>query len=204
MPTNVTGEFGIDKVTGANVVPYDNSTTGLPNTVQGAIDAAAIKQVPQVTTTGTAAIDFTNLPTHAKRIKVHFLGFGTGSNSPPSIRLGGSSGVVTTGYAGSSSVTLDSTNVLSGPHGVSFLLCPSTSFWNSSVVFSGSVELNRGFGNASNFWFISGVLGRDGTGTTYQIGGRINVGEALTTIRILAADGTTALDKGIVGITLEA
>lgn len=147
-------------------------------------------------TATTTIVDFTSIPSWAKRVTVMLDGVSTSGTSPLLFQLGDSGGVEGTGYTGVSSAiygatptTISSTggfpvnvnlasNVTSGA--VVFTLL-SGSTWTASGILSGVV-------NSAQTAFVSGVKALSGS---------------LDRIRITTLNGTDTFDAGTINIMWE-
>jgi hypothetical protein len=143
------------------------------------------------------SIDFTGIPSWAKRVSLLFNGLSTNGSSAPRIRLGTSEGFITSGYLGS---CLGITN---------------TAF--SNVSFSAGFDINDGatsaatrFGiftficmDTNNNWVLSGSQSQGNTTATSLINGIISLSGTLTQIKITTVNGTDTFDAGSVNIMYE-
>jgi hypothetical protein len=150
----------------------------------------------QNSTSGTS-IDFTGIPSWAKRITVMFNEVSTSGSSNPIIQIG-STTVSTTGYK---SVGSNITNAAS-PTGASattgLLLAGATS---STSVFSGIASISIISGN---LWVFESLLGRSDAATTMTGGGiSPTLGGALDRIRITTVNGTDTFDAGSINVLYE-
>ena len=148
----------------------------------------------KASTSGTY-IDFTGIPSWAKRITVMFNGVSTNGTSNIQIQIGNGT-IVTTGYVGS---TTDTEGAGSG-----------------SVNYSAGILLNNSgvatytrYGAilftlvGSNIWTVNGTLGLSNLGRTSVIGGGITLGGALDRVRITTVNGTDLFDAGSINILYE-
>jgi len=148
----------------------------------------------QASTSGTS-IDFTGIPSTAKRITVMFSGVSLSGSSQFLIQLGTSGGVTTTGYSGFgirySSSSLGAGNFTTG-----------AGFANlTATTYSGSIVFTNISGNT---WTWAGQLG---TPNSSELGGAtsggINLGAVLTRVRITTANGTDTYTAGSINILYE-
>lgn len=148
-----------------------------------------------VTASGTS-VDFTSIPSWAKRITVMFSGVSTNSSGVIQVQLGDSGGFEITGYAGQTWQANTSNATLST--GFSF---GTTSSAGSLV--HGSVVLTL---IGSNLWTCFGVLGRVTGGDTLVTGGSKTLSDQLTQVRVIAsATGSPSdtFDAGTINILYE-
>lgn len=151
----------------------------------------------QNTTSGTS-IDFTGIPSWAKRITVMLNGVSTSGSSDLLVRVGTTTGIETTGYTSSISAVLSTSIAAYGATTAGFFV--STTDSASSVV--GAVSL-VGFG--ANAWFYCGTIQRTGGSTVLT--GAVTGGKALSgtldRIRLTTVNGTDTFDAGSVNIMYE-
>lgn len=171
---------------------------GLPN---GTVTPSTLSQpmtlgTAQNSTSGTS-IDFTGIPSWVKRITVMFAGVSTNGSSSPMIQLGTSGGVQTSGYSCTSS------SVNAGTAGV-------TAYTTGFTVRAGSAASSFiGFltisllDSSNGTWVCSGVLGDNGTTSTYTVGGIRVLSGTLDRVRITTVNGTDTFDAGSINILYE-
>ena len=145
-----------------------------------------------VTTTAVTAIDLTGIPSWAKRVTLMFNGLSTNGTSAPRIRLGTSSGFVTSGYLGSclGNATTSVSNV---------------SFSLGFDINDGATAAATRFGiftficiDTSDNWVLAGSQSQGNTAATSVINGTVPLGGTLTQIRITTANGSDTFDAGSV------
>jgi hypothetical protein len=149
----------------------------------------------QASTSGTA-IDFTGIPSWARRVTVMFNGVSTNGTSVVQVQIGAGS-VTTSGYAaagGSSSAGAAPT-----------VLQPTTGF---PIVADGNAAYTRGgslvlLSVGSNIWAASGVGGETSGGRWWTSGGSITLSGTLDRVRITTVNGTDAFDAGSINIMWE-
>ena len=180
--------------------------------VVGSVAASAVGQIPfstdgatytptakivsgtAVASTSGTSVDFTGIPSWAKRITVLFNAVSTNGTSLINVRLGTSGGVVATGYAcigsgiGSGVGTTDS----------------STGFiFDNGIAAGSSISATCIINNLSgNIWLFTAGSRRDGA--NQGIGnGQVTLSGTLNRIRITTAGGTDAFDAGSINILYE-
>lgn len=145
-----------------------------------------VQMAAQNSTSGTY-IDFTGIPSWAKRITVMFNGVSTSGSSPYIIQVGNGS-IVTTGYTS-----------------IAFALTNTTGFYantnlSASVFSSGFIVLSN-LGNS--VWVESGVVGATGGNTPTSSSGSISLAGTLDRIRVTTVNGTDTFDAGSIGLIYE-
>jgi len=148
-----------------------------------------------VASTSGTFIDFTGIPSWAKRITVLFNSVSTNGTSLIQLQLGSGS-IVTTGYSSSGSVV--ATGVGSSSSTTGLLTSGGTSD-AAGTLRSGVITLAHVGGN---LWVMSSVLGET-TATTRFGGGSVQLGGALDRVRVTTVNGTDLFDFGSINIMWE-
>lgn len=149
----------------------------------------------QNSTSGTA-IDFTSIPSWVKRVTVMFNGVSTNGTSSIRTQLGTSSGIVSTGYAGTCSFSGSS-----GAGGAVFSSGVDTYADNTaSVIRRGSLIFSVISGNT---WIVTGIICSDVSSFTMQLAGSVALPSTLDRIRITTVNGTDTFDAGSINILYE-
>ena len=159
-------------------------------------------ETTQLTTSGTS-IDFTGIPSWAKRITLSLTAVSTTGTSNVVLRLGDSGGIETNNYLGASTFVGPSTNIGSYAHssttGFNFLgTTPSA----NTVDFHGSLTLTL-IEASSNTWSCMGNLARTDVIQVNQIAGSKALSATLDRIRITTVGGTDTFDAGKANILYE-
>ena len=177
------------------------STTQLATTafVQGELTSRQrFLQVAAVATTSGTAVDFTGIPSWAKRVTVMFGGVSTNTTSLKLLQLGDSGGVETTGYtSGASNNTSNSSNLVTSTSG--FVLSVLANSTNAETMFGAIVLTNL----SSNTWVAQGAFHMP----TYTVGNFVAGGKTLSStldrIRVTTVNGTDTFDAGSIGLLIE-
>jgi hypothetical protein len=146
------------------------------------------------TATGTA-VDFTGIPSWAKRVTVMFSGVSTNGTSGLLVQLGDSGGIENSGYQSwglGVSTTPVTTAAIST---VGFNVAGNT----AADTISGQISISLLSGNtwcASGSFYFSSARG----GST---GGAKTLSDVLTQVRIATTNGTDTFDAGTINITYE-
>ena len=152
----------------------------------------------QNSTSGTS-IDFTGIPSWAKKITVMFSGVSTNGTSVPIVQLG-SGTVATSGYT-ASATGFQTTNLL-----VSAVYTSGFPFGADNVItylMSGTIIFTN---MNSNTWVGSLVGSANNVGTggrTMHGGGYVILSGILDRIRITTVNGTDTFDAGTINILVE-
>ena len=192
--------------TSGEIVLQNNGTTRLTVNASGVtiptlssttIAGGVITLGTAVASTSGTAIDFTGIPSWAKRIAVMFNGVSTNGTSSYTLRLGtGSTTYATTGYAGLCGFT-------SGLSSSSFSTAFVIGILPSAASLSyGIITLQRLSGNTWVETSTLGIPGGDNIGTSVG-GGAVTLSGTLTAIRITTASGTQTFDAGTINIQYE-
>ena len=147
----------------------------------------------QATTSGTS-IDFTGIPTWAKKITVMFNGVSTSGTSSPIIQIGSGS-VETSGYL-SSAATLTNAGAVAvasytAGFGIGSLLAANTISGHITLITLGS-----------NIWTVSGSV-KQSTTIISSFAGDKTASGTIDRIRLTTVGGTDIFDAGSVNILIE-
>jgi hypothetical protein len=146
-----------------------------------------------VASTSGTSVDFTGIPSWAKRITVMISGVSTNGSSAVQLQLGDSGGIENTSYLGTTGSTGGATQFSAG-----FLFIGSASA--ASVVFQGALTLTNISGNA---WACSGVIGRSDSAQVSSVGGVKELSATLDRVRITTVNGTDTFDAGSINVMWE-
>lgn len=162
--------------------------------------AAQIQASVAVASTSGAAIDFTGIPSWAKRITVMFAGVSTNGTSAPIVQLGDSGGIEPSGYVGGAASIVHSANPVVSNYTTGFGIAGSVT---AATVWHGAMTISL-VDAATNTWAASWSGGLSTpTLTTVQGGGSKALSAALDRIRITTVGGTEVFDAGLVNILIE-
>jgi len=175
-----------------------NRTLTLPDT-SGVLNAqgTAIQMATAVVSTSgstATAIDFTGIPSWAKRITVTFSGVSTLGASYPILQIGTSSGIEASGYNGA--VSTLTTGVTTATFLTSFLLMAVGAA--GANTYHGSCQLNL---VGSNTWVVAGNLGAPPSALSL-LGGSKALSGVLDRVRITTSTADT-FDAGTINIMWE-
>lgn len=138
------------------------------------------------------SIDFTGIPSTAKRITIVLNGAKFTTSSVPCIQVGNGS-IVTTGYVGQAGIIAGTNATGTVSSTVGFPWSTTTAIAQSGVI---TLMLD-----ASNSWIMSAVVG--GGGFTGIAGGTITLGGSLDRVRITSVAGTNAFTAGSANVYYE-
>ena len=144
-----------------------------------------------VTASGTS-VDFTGIPSTAKRITVMFSGVSTSGTSNIQVQLGDSGGVETTGY-----VSAANYSTLTASSTAGFIL-----LWGINAAADtqqGCVIICNLTGNV---WASNGNMADNG-GRNSSSAGSKTLSDTLTQVRITTVNGTDTFDAGTINILVE-
>lgn len=169
-----------------------NSATGaLYPLVSGTVNAGGTNPFPS--SAGPATVDFTGIPSTAKRITVMFSGVSLNGTSNILVQLGDSGGFEITGYAsvvGNNAATATSTAGLI-----------ATSNGAAGSILSGMVIITL---INTNSWVSTVTLGdTSNTQTPYAGGGAKSTSDTLDRIRITTVNGSDLFDAGSINVMWE-
>jgi hypothetical protein len=185
--TTGTVVVGSSAVSAAGQIPF--STDGSTYT-----PTAKIVSGTAVTLTTQTSVDYTNIPSWAKRITIMLGGASTNGTSLPQVQLGDSGGIETTGYLSTAQNASASANSSTG-----YLLTQANA---SSSSLTGNAFLCKLDGNT---WIISGDVAQAPTvsASVSSLGGSKTLSDTLTTVRITTVNGTDQFDAGTINILYE-
>ena len=186
--TDTSGTLDIKTGSGSGVTAISIDASG---NVSG-----VLKSGTAVASTSGTGIDFTDIPSTAKRITVMFNGVSTSGTSQPMFQLGDAGGVETTGYVTCTSSVTTAINI-------------ATAYTNGWQLFSSNAaRLIQGnivfvlIDSATNTWSGSGIFGND-TPAVIWTSGTKPLSATLDRVRITTAGGTDTFDAGSINILYE-
>ena len=148
-----------------------------------------------VSASGTS-VDFTGIPSWAKRVTVMFSGVSTNGTSSLLIQLGDSGGFETTGYVSTSVIARDGTTSTGLTSTSGFVVITA----NAANTILGTAVLTAVSGNT---WVLSSAYGMSGSTHTGTAGGNKTLSDTLTQVRITTVNGTDTFDAGTINIFWE-
>jgi hypothetical protein len=169
----------------------------------GTIQAAGVTSPIYPLVSGTAvastsgtSIDFTGIPSWARRVTVMFNGVSTNGTAIPLFQLGTSGGVETTGYVGVGGLIFGTTgSTTSSTAGFPLNSNLAANVHSGAVVFTTL---------GSNIWVAQGCFGNVvGTIQALTVAGVKPLAGALDRIRITTVGGTDTFDAGSINILFE-
>ena len=182
-------------------LPATDGTNGqsLQTNGSGALSWATVTGVQMTLATAVAStsgtsIDFTGIPSWVKRVTVMFDGVSTNGTSNFMIRLGTSSGIEATGYAGSSSQNGAGNAASNETTGIGIRA------GNTATTLHGLATICL---IGSNAWAVSYNFGRSDTPEMVLGGFSKTLSGTLDRIRITTANGTDTFDAGTINIMYE-
>jgi hypothetical protein len=172
---------------GASAAPSWTTISTTP--ADGSITPTKLSQplttATAVNSTSGTAIDFTGIPSWAKRILVIFSGVSTNGGAYVQVRIGTTSGIVSSGYSGSSGGTTFTSGFNVGDA------------LGAGFVRHGLIELAN---VTSNTWVASGVIQRSNAASGNPTAGSLALSGQLTQIRITASNTSDAFNGGTINI----
>jgi hypothetical protein len=150
------------------------------------------------TASGTA-VDFTGIPSWVKRITVMFSGVSTNGTSALQIRIGDSTGIVSTGYASSGGFIQQSTTFAGVANATSGFQISTNFAATNSLSGIASISLLSG-----NVWCATGTFTTQAsTPSGAFTAGSKTLSGTLDRIRITTVNGTDTFDAGSINILYE-
>ena len=157
--------------------------------------SALVSGTSQASTSGTS-IDFTGIPSWAKRITVMLNGTSTNGTSNYLVQIGSGS-VTSSGYA-SGSFSVDGTNAAGASTSTAGFL--TARVVTAAALFTGSIVISN---IAGNTWVESGSLTNVSAGWGTTSTGSLALGGVLDRVRITTVNGTDTFDAGSINILYE-
>jgi hypothetical protein len=161
---------------------------------------ATINLETGVSASGTA-VDFTGIPTAARRITVMMTGVSTSGSNRVRIVLGDSGGFETSGYLCASTSINGATAATSNYTGAFELNFGAGD--TSAAVRSGSFVLDRVISGTGLTWTANGVFALSNTAATSITAGRMALTGDLDRVRITTTGGTDTFTSGVINISWE-
>jgi hypothetical protein len=193
--TNLTEETAPSE---SDTIPvYDLSATALRKVQLRYLRNPLTSGTEQASTSGTS-IDFTGIPSWAKKIIIQFVGVSTSGTSVLLVQLGDAGGVETTGYL-STGMNLNTSTSAEANYTAGFGLQGSNA---ATVVAHGTVTLT--LEDSANFtWVATGLLGRSESAGMFFSAGSKSLSAALDRVRITTVNGTDTFDAGAINVLYE-
>jgi len=170
------------------------SSTGIVTGTAG--NLMLVQGTAQASTSGTV-IDFTGIPSWAKRITIMFSGVSTNGTSDIQLQLGDSGGFETSGYGGAL--------LRSGPSSIVTVQYPTTGFLLINDI--GAADVHSGMATisllGSNAWCGSSQISETGFSGIFTGSGAKTLSDTLTQIRITTVGGVNTFDAGTINIQYE-
>lgn len=145
-----------------------------------------------VASTSGTAIDFTGIPSTAKRVTVMLSGVSTSGADTLFLRLGTSSGIVTSGYLGAA---VSGTNTTNSSIGVAINALSSAAGFTGGTLTISNIS--------GNTWVISGTASDYTLTRCYSIAYYLPLSGVLDRVRITTFGGTDTFDAGTINISWE-
>lgn len=171
------------------------SSVGTSQITDAAVTPSKLSQ-PLTLGTPTIAstyVDFTGIPSWAKRITVNFGGMSTSGTSPMLLQLGDSGGIENTGYLSNCFRYYSSASSQSSTAGFILWLISSSTDNARGVVTINLIE--------SNYWVASGLITE--SSNAHMSTGTKSLSSTLDRIRITTVNGTDTFDSVSVSILYE-
>lgn len=193
-PTLQQGYVDINGTTSATFTT-SGITGNLTGNVTGSLTAGGSLTLATAQTATGTAVDFTGIPSWAKRITVMLNEVSTNGISPLLVQIGDSGGIENTGY-------ISTTQYLIGG-GASGSVSSTIGFVNAggdaATVISGHMVITN---LSSNLWISSNTF-KGSTTYCYFGGGSKTLSNTLDRLRITTVNGTDTFDAGTINISYE-
>jgi len=147
---------------------------------------------------GPTSVDFTSIPSWAKRVTVMFTGVSTSGTSEVIFRVGTSGGIQSTGYLSTSSVV--STGVSATNDTTGFRIYNAGGA--ATDLRNGALTLSL-LDSATGTWSATAIFGQSDAARNNFIGGSKALSGTLDRVRITTVGGTDTFDAGSINILYE-
>ena len=190
-PISPQGYLKVNGITAATITT-SGITGNLVGNVTGSLTAGGSLTLATAQTASGTSVDFTGIPSWAKRITVMFSGISTSGSSNCLIQIGSGS-IINTGYLSQAWANVGTGVITNG-----FVIFQVA----GSVLQNGVVQLCL---FNSNTWIESGIFGyNSSTSNGYQSAGTSpSLSGSLDRIRITTSNGTDTFDAGTINISYE-
>lgn len=149
----------------------------------------------KASTSGTS-VEFTGIPSWAKRITISLVGVSTSGTSQPVFQIGDSGGFETSGYLGASSSLGIAVNSANYTDGFGLYIAAAANVIHGAIVLT--------LVDASTFtWSAQGVFGLSNTTLTISTAGSKSLSATLDRVRITTQGGSDTFDAGAINILYE-
>jgi hypothetical protein len=149
-----------------------------------------------VASTSGTSIDFTGIPSWAKRITVMFSGVSTNGTSIIQVQLGDAGGIETTGYTSGIGGVANSAATSYSTSTSGFACTVGIAAANTT---SGLITINL---IGSNIWAYNSVVSSNSNINSIGAGAK-TLSDTLTQVRITTVNGTDTFDAGSINIIYE-
>jgi hypothetical protein len=170
----------------------NNIVLNADNTTTIAAPSNIIKSGTAVTSTSGVSIDFTGIPSWAKRITVMFAGVSTNGTSNLLIQVGPESGIVSAGY-----ISASTASTTSGSN-AGFIVTAA----NAAAYTHYGIATIALF-NTANFWVSNSNLAPNASDSVSSSAGGISLSSTLDRVRITTVGGANTFDSGFINILYE-
>ena len=181
-------------------------TTGLNTTFAGTVTATGtvagstgtlypLTSGTAVASTSGTAIDFTGIPSWAKRVTVMFNGVSLNGSSDLLIQVGAGS-ITSSGYLGGGGYGVNSATSVASNYTTGF----GVKIGAAAGVIYGTMQLVNISGN---IWVSSSSGGYSNAAAFFGGGGNVTLGGTLDRVRITTVNGTDTFDAGSINILFE-
>jgi len=175
----------------------DGTGTLVVNGINSSIVSGTSKAFNWNGSSSNTSLDFTSIPSWAKRITVMFSGVSTNGTSVIQIQLGDSGGIETTGYLGAGGYIFGVNTSAVANFTSGFAITQATV---AAAVYHGSMVIAL---IGSNQWTANGGFARSDNNVLNFGQGSKTLSDTLTQVRITTVNGTDTFDAGTVNILYE-
>lgn len=198
----LSGTAASDTVSGVVELATNAETQTGTDTVR-AVTPAGFRAANIVNDTAKAStsgvnVDFTDIPSWAKRVTVMLSGVSTNGTSPPIIQLGTSGGIQTSGYLSANSIIGSSVVTANFTNG--FGVGVNTAQWAATDIAHGAVVFSRLTGDV---WVAQGCVATSARAQLYVTSGSKDLAGTLDRVRVTTSGGADTFDAGTINVSWE-
>jgi hypothetical protein len=182
-------------------VPSPSAIGQIPFSTNGSTWTATqkITQGTSVSLSTNTSVDFTSIPSWVKRISMMFYTVSINGTSRPTVRLGTSGGIVSTGYAGTQYGVAGTGGAFANLSGGFDLIDSGSAV--SGCNFCGILTIDK-LGTGDD-WVANWTGGLVNAAVMQSMGGAVPLSGPLTTVRLTTQGGTVQFTGGTVNILYE-
>jgi len=192
-------QIKVDTITDGAGTGAPNFSNGLKVAGQTLLMPTSSAMVTLLASPAVSSVDFTGIPSTARRVTVSFNALSTTGTNVSLIQLGDAGGIETSGYTGIVAVLVNSGT--SQANNLSTGVALATGTPSATSAYQGSVTFDL-MDAATNLWAFSGTSGRSDQQVGNFYGGSKALSQTLTQVR-LTTNSADTFDAGTATVSWE-